>query len=179
MFVGSYLIFFISYLQASWVTEEEFGMGYLEIKPAPVLPSKPSTSNFVSIQNGSGLNVSQGESGRGRTVATGTLPLDSGNSAKDQILRTKPADGRLERTESALLKSDPGLVKVKGDSLVNGSYTQSSMHSSSVQPGTSRSVDNPKQMDESANRTLEENTTKVAAKTSAEHEVRYHLNWLR
>ncbi|KAH7839633.1 hypothetical protein Vadar_006542 [Vaccinium darrowii] len=124
----------------SWVTEEEFGMGYLELKPAPTLASKSLA--------------------------------DSGNAVKDQISRPKPVDGRLERTESASLKSDSGLAKLKPVALVNGSDGQASMSSASGQAGTFKSIENQKPIDESTNRTLDENVTKVVSKTSAESEVR-------
>ncbi|KAL7000789.1 hypothetical protein U1Q18_001940 [Sarracenia purpurea var. burkii] len=155
----------------SWVTEEEFGMGYLELKPAPSLASKSSAGNLISVQNSSGINI-QGEPAGGRVVVTGTQHSDYGNSHKDQILRAKPADGRLDRTDSASLKSDYGHVKLKGALLVNGSDGQPSMPSASLQPGTSKSIENYKQMDESANRTLDENIAKVGSKVSAEAEVR-------
>ncbi|KAA8529838.1 hypothetical protein F0562_034393 [Nyssa sinensis] len=155
----------------SWITEEEFGMGYLELKPAPSIASKSLTSNLVAAQNGSGINVSQSEPAVGRNLAPGNQHSD-GNAVKDQMSRTKPGDGRLERTESASLKSDAGHGKLKGGLLVNGSDVQSSMPSAVVQAGTSRSIENQKQMDESTNRTLDENAAKVAAKTTAESEAR-------
>ncbi|KAI9168848.1 hypothetical protein LWI28_002735 [Acer negundo] len=123
----------------SWVTDEEFGMGYLELKPAPSLASKSLA--------------------------------DSGHSVRDLILRTKPADGRLERTESTpLVKSDQGHLKLKGGSLTNGSDVHSSMPAAAVQAGTSRSVENQKLVDESSNRTLDENMSRTSAKNSAESE---------
>ncbi|KAJ0095475.1 hypothetical protein Patl1_15606 [Pistacia atlantica] len=154
----------------TWVTDEEFGMGYLELKPAPSMASKSLSGNVVAVQNGSSLNVSQSDLGSGKTVSAVTQHLDSGNSVKDQISRTKPADGRLERTESVPSgKSDQGHLKPKSGSLANGSDIHSSM-SAPAQGGTLRSVENQKQLDESANRTLDENMAKVATKNSADSE---------
>ncbi|KAL2518582.1 THO complex subunit 2 [Abeliophyllum distichum] len=139
----------------SWVTDEEFGMGYLEIKPAPAPASKSLSVSAVAVQNGTGTNVSPAE------------PMgNSGSSGKD--LRTR-SDGRIERTESTSLKSDPSHLKLKGGS-VNGIDVQTSVPST-LQSGISRSVENLKQMDESANKQLEENL-KVTAKTPMESEVR-------
>ncbi|KAL7181123.1 hypothetical protein ACSBR1_040061 [Camellia fascicularis] len=149
----------------SWVTDDDFGMGFLELKPAPSLASK-------SLGGSSVQNVPQSEPTGGRVFATGTQHPDSGNAVKDQILRTKPADGRLERTESASLKPDLGHVKLKGGSLLNGSDAQASMPSAAVHAGTSKSIENQKQMDESTNRILDENVPKVVSKTSAESQVR-------
>ncbi|KAI7993665.1 THO complex subunit 2 [Camellia lanceoleosa] len=149
----------------SWVTDDDFGMGFLELKPAPSLASK-------SLGGSSVQNVPQNEPTGGRVFATGTQHPDSGNAVKDQILRTKPADGRLERTESASLKPDLGHVKLKGGSLLNGSDAQASMPSAAVHAGTSKSIENQKQMDESTNRILDENVPKVGSKTSAESQVR-------
>ncbi|GFZ01990.1 similar to THO2 [Actinidia rufa] len=41
----------------SWITEEEFGMGYLELKPAPSLASKSLASNLVSVQKWPSSNI--------------------------------------------------------------------------------------------------------------------------
>ncbi|XP_028051157.1 THO complex subunit 2 isoform X2 [Camellia sinensis] len=149
----------------SWVTDDDFGMGFLELKPAPSLASK-------SLGGSSVQNVPQSEPTGGRVFATGTQHPDSGNAVKDQILRTKPVDGRLERTESASLKPDLGHVKLKGGSLLNGSDAQASMPSAAVHAGTSKSIENQKQMDESTNRILDENVPKVGSKTSSESQVR-------
>ncbi|KAG8382675.1 hypothetical protein BUALT_Bualt05G0101900 [Buddleja alternifolia] len=116
----------------SWVTDEEFGMGYLDLKPAPVPASKSLSANATVLQNGAGPSVSQTEQNGagpsvsqteqngGRTVSMGNLLSDSGNSGKDP---RKP------------------------------------------------DVDNLKQVDESANKQLEENS-RVTAKTTMEPEAR-------
>lgn len=159
-------------LQPSWVTEEEFGMGYLELKPAPPsLASKSLAGNIGAAQNGSGLNVPQSEIAGGRSAAG--QQSDSGNSVRDSALRTKPVDGRLERTESASLKSDTVPVKLKGGSQVNGSDFSSTVPTAGAQSGQSKAVENLKQMDESANRASEDSLLKVTARTSAESEVSY------
>lgn len=156
----------------SWVTDEEFGNGYLDSKPAPSLTSKPSAGNSGPAQSSSVHKLSQSETAGGKTVATATQHSDSGNSVKDQILKTKPADGRSERTESVTIaKPDPGIVKQKVGLLVNGSDAQSSLPSATIQSGTSRSTENPRQVDEST-RTLDENMAKVAPKNSTESELR-------
>lgn len=166
------LLNFSSYLQPSWVTEEEFGMGYLELKPAPSLASKSLAGNLVAVTNGSGLNIFQNESSGGRPVSSGTQHLDTGNSVKDQALRAKTVDGRLEKTESvSLVKSDPLLAKVKVGSAVNGSDIQQSIPSASSHAGTSRSGENQRQMEESTNKTLDESIIKVSARVPSESEV--------
>ncbi|RDX96895.1 THO complex subunit 2, partial [Mucuna pruriens] len=139
----------------SWVTDEEFGMGYLELKPAPSV-TKPSAGNSATGQSGINVNVSQAESVSGKHV-------DSGNTVKDQAIRTKTADGKSERTESiTATKSDSGHIKLKGSSMVNGLDAQSSLASSSVQPGSSKSMENPKQVEESINRASDEHATRTA-----------------
>lgn len=150
LFIIKLLLTFAYCLQSFWVTDEEFGMGYLELKPAPSLASKSLSGNVVAVQ-GSAINVSQSEPG-------------TGNSVKDHISRAKPGDGRLERTESiSHVKSDN--VKLKGSSLTNGSDIHSSVPSTAVQAEMSRVVENQKQVDE------DENMAKVAMKNSAESEV--------
>lgn len=147
-------------LQPSWVTDEEFGMGYLELKPAPSLAAKSSASNSVALQSGSGLNISLSEPAGGKVT-------DAANSVKDQMLKTKPADGRLERAEGVSNgKSDSGNLKLKGGSMANGSDA-----SAVLQSGSSRSTENKKQVDEFSNRTSDDNITKVGPKNSLESEV--------
>ncbi|KAJ4710125.1 THO complex subunit 2 [Melia azedarach] len=144
-----------------WVTDEEFGMGYLELKPAPSLASK-SISGNSALQNGSAHNVPPGEPGAGK-AATVAQHTDSGNSVKDQIPRTKASDGRLERTESlSHVKADQGHPKLKGGSLTNGSDVHSATPSAAA--GASKLVENQKQVDE------DENMAKVASKNSTESE---------
>ncbi|XP_061374596.1 THO complex subunit 2 isoform X1 [Gastrolobium bilobum] len=151
--------------KTSWVTDEEFGMGYLELKPAPSM-TKSSAGNSAAVQSGISLNVSQTESASGKH-------LDSGNAVKDQIIRTKTTDVKSERTESITsTKSDSGLVKIKGSSMVNGLDAQSSLPSSAVQSGTSKSMENPKQVEESINKASDEHMTRTAeARTSAKRSV--------
>lgn len=153
----------------SWVTDEEFGMGYLEIKPAPAPASKSVGINSVSVQNGAVPNASEGEPTGGRNATAGTSHSDYGNLTKDT--RTRPFDSRAERSENASLKSDFVSAKTKGVSLGNGSELQSSGPSIGVQSGTSKSVETQKQLDESTNKTSED-TTKLAVKTASELEGR-------
>ncbi|XP_021843215.1 THO complex subunit 2 isoform X2 [Spinacia oleracea] len=68
----------------SWITEDEFGMGYVELKSGPSVAPKSST----------------------------------GSSLKDQAIRVKPIDGKLERSENI-----SGSVK-KGGSMTNGPDVQ-------------------------------------------------------
>ncbi|MCD7448794.1 THO complex subunit 2 [Datura stramonium] len=134
----------------SWVTDEEFGMGYLELKLAAAPASKSSTVNSVAIPNGSGPSVSHGEPSIGRTVATGRV-----------------ADGKLDRPESSMPKPDLGQVKQKGSQSINGLDVQS-MSSAALQSDTP----SQKHVDDSMCRPLEENIVKAASKMSGEQEGR-------
>lgn len=144
----------------SWVTDEEFGMGYLELKPAPSM-TKSAAGSSAAVQSGIGLHVSQTESASGKH-------LDSGNTVKEQTVRTKTADGKSERTESiTATKSDSGHVKLKGSSMVNGVDAQSSLASPAGQSGALKSVENPKQVEESISRAPDEHITRnVESRTS-------------
>ncbi|KAJ6973964.1 THO complex subunit 2-like isoform X1 [Populus alba x Populus x berolinensis] len=154
----------------SWVTDEEFGMGYLDIKP-PSAASKSLSGNVAAAQNSSALNVSQGEPADGRALVTGSQHGDPGNSNRDQVSRAKHADGRSDRTENTPhLKSDLGHQKSKGGSSANGSNAQSAVSSAAVHIGASRSAENQKGMDDSTNRTLEDSTVRVAGKNLVESE---------
>ncbi|CAJ2675999.1 unnamed protein product [Trifolium pratense] len=141
----------------SWVTEEEFGMGFLELKPAP------SMTKSAAVQSGIGPHVSQTESASGKH-------MDSGNTVKDQTVRTKTADGRTESITAA--KSDSGHVKLKGSSILNGLDAQSSLPSPAGQSGTLKSAETPKQVDESISRAPDEHVTRnVESRTSVKRSV--------
>ncbi|KAJ6757744.1 THO2 PROTEIN [Salix koriyanagi] len=156
----------------SWVTDEEFGMGYLEIKP-PSAASKSLSGNVAAAQNSSAHNVSQGEPADGRALITGSQHGDPGISTREQISRAKHADGRSDRTENiSHLKSDLGPQKSKGGSSNNGPNAQSAVSLAAVHIGASRSAENHKSMDDSTNRTFEESTVRVAAKNLAESELK-------
>ncbi|KAE8705401.1 THO complex subunit 2 [Hibiscus syriacus] len=151
--------------KSSWVTDEEFGMGYLELKPAQSLASKPVTGNAVAVQNGSSVNVN--DAAGGRAVALGTQQSDV-NLVKDSISRTKP-DGRSERTENApLSKSD---LKTKVSTSANGSDAVLSVPLPTSLAGTAKSLENQKQLDDSSNKS-DKHTAKIPAKNPAELELK-------
>ncbi|XLS53180.1 hypothetical protein HN51_013857 [Arachis hypogaea] len=138
----------------SWVTDEEFGMGYLELKPAPSI-SKSSAGNSASVQSGISLGVSQTESGSGKH-------LDSVNTVKDQT-KIKTADSKVERTDSTIAgKSDSGQAKLKGNSSLNGLDAPSTLPSPAVQSGATKSMENQKQAEESVSRASEEHVPRAA-----------------
>ncbi|XP_034888550.1 THO complex subunit 2 isoform X1 [Populus alba] len=156
----------------SWITDEEFGMGYLEIKP-PSAASKSLSGNVAAAQNSSALNVSQGEPAEGRAPLTGSQHGDPGNSTREQISRAKHVDGRSDRTDNVShSKFDQGHQKSKGGSSTNGSNAQSTGSAAAVHVGASRSAENRKGVDDSSNRTLEDGTVRAAPKNLAESEMK-------
>ncbi|KAF9670401.1 hypothetical protein SADUNF_Sadunf13G0064400 [Salix dunnii] len=156
----------------SWVTDEEFGMGYLEIKP-PSAASKSLSGNVAAAQNSSVHNASQGEPADGRALVSGSQHGDPGISTREQISRAKHADGRSDRTENiSHLKSDLGPQKSKVGSSTNGPNAQSTVSLAAVHIGASRSAENQKGMDDSTNRIFEDSTVRVAAKNLAESELK-------
>ncbi|KAM7255281.1 hypothetical protein ACFE04_020522 [Oxalis oulophora] len=134
----------LSARKPAWVTEEEFGMGYVDLKP--VLKTPGSSSGAV---NGSAVHRSQAELSGGKSMAKVSQNSDS---------RAKASDGRLERTESSPVKSDQGHAKSKGN--------DSDIHSSFVQGGASRSIQDKKQVDQYTGKSSEENLAKAALKSS-------------
>ncbi|KAE9597521.1 putative THO complex, subunitTHOC2, THO complex subunit 2 domain-containing protein [Lupinus albus] len=144
-----------------WVNDEEFGMGFLELKPTHSITKSLAGA---SVQSGMGLGVSQAE-------YSSDKHLDSGNIVKEQIVRQKTGDSKSERSEStAVTKSESVLVKLKGSSMVNGLDAQSSSPSSSVQTGVSKSTENQKQVEESINRASDEHVTRASeSRNSTKH----------
>ncbi|GKB11955.1 hypothetical protein Tco_0845878, partial [Tanacetum coccineum] len=88
-----------------WVTEEEFGIRYLDLKPASSLSSK-------SVHATASGNVSNMPS---------ELPKHHDSNALGSNLRSKPSEGKHE--------SVTGHAKVKGSSLSNGSDASTSVES--------------------------------------------------
>lgn len=130
-------------MQPSWVTDEEFSMGFLELKAPPV-----NTPKHAPSQNGLVGGVSQGESTGGRSSVN--QQPESGGLGKDQMSKTKPLDGR---TESIPSKSDQGYPKSKGG------------NPSDAQPSMSKKSLEQKETDETP-RVSDENSVKAASKYS-------------
>ncbi|CAN7034385.1 unnamed protein product [Brassica rapa subsp. trilocularis] len=128
----------LSARKSSWVTDEEFGMGYLELKAPPVHTPKHTPS-----QNG----LVGGESTGGRSTAN-QQPESGG---KDQLSKTKIPDGRTENMPPS--KSDQGHPKSKGG------------NPSDAQPSMSKKPVDQKETDESP-RISDENPVKAGSKYS-------------
>lgn len=93
--------------QSSWVTEEEFGMGYLELKPVPPVAQKSLTGNVASAHIGSSVNIAVNEPAGGRT---------------------KPGDAKSERTESVLPAAAKSVENQKqGDESGNKTLVENTM----------------------------------------------------
>ncbi|WCJ33658.1 THO complex subunit 2 [Euphorbia peplus] len=138
--------------KSSWVTDEEFGMGYVDIKPPSVTKS---VSGVVAGQSSSSTTVPSNELAGGRAVTTVSQHGDSGNQSREQSSRVKS-----ERIDQ----------KVKVGSLTNGSDSQLSASSAPGQVASLRAAENQKQVDESTSRTLDEGTARTSQKNSAEFE---------
>ncbi|RZC53372.1 hypothetical protein C5167_012226 [Papaver somniferum] len=122
------------------VTDKEFCMGYVDLKPASITAS-----------NGSSLKAPQMESSGMKNSKIASQLNDSGNFSKDPTLRARPIDGRMDRTESITVpKSDPEQPKLKGGSLTNGLEIQSANLSSFPE----ESVTGSKSMDKQQKRTI-------------------------
>ncbi|XP_009109857.1 THO complex subunit 2 [Brassica rapa] len=127
----------LSARKSSWVTDEEFGMGYLELKAPPVHTPKHTPS-----QNG----LVGGESTGGRSTAN----QQSESGGKDQLSKTKIPDGRTENMPS---KSDQGHPKSKEG------------NPSDAKPSMSKKPVDQKETDESP-RISDENPVKAGSKYS-------------
>ncbi|CAH8349699.1 unnamed protein product [Eruca vesicaria subsp. sativa] len=131
----------LSARKSSWVTDEEFGMGFLELKAPPV-----QTPKYTTSQNGLVGGASQGESTGGRS----TVNQQPESGGKDQLSKTKTPDGRTENMPS---KSDQGHPKSKGS------------NPSDAQPSMSKKPMDQKETDESP-RVSDENPVKAGSKYS-------------
>ncbi|XP_077241157.1 THO2 isoform X2 [Tasmannia lanceolata] len=161
--------------KSSWVSEEEFGMGYVDLKPA-ASPAKSLGGATLAGPNGSILIGSQNETSGLTSNAMGAQFPDSLNSVRDQISRSKPVDGRLERSESiTLLKPDSGQLKLRDGSLASDADIQSLVPSATIQAGASRPTGIPKATDDLAKGASDENMVKVAPKVAVEPEAKSQI----
>ncbi|KAI0514027.1 hypothetical protein KFK09_010060 [Dendrobium nobile] len=157
--------------KSSWVSEEEFGMGYLDLKPA-ASPAKPLTINLGSLPNGSTPSVSQNQNEMigSRNSSAVNLPVD--HTGREQMISARSAEGRSERPEnSAPMKSDLAQQRSRVISSTNGLPSQSTLSSSHQSIMSSKAPGNFKNTEE-LNRVLAiEPESKSQFKRSAQSSV--------
>ncbi|CAL1381313.1 unnamed protein product [Linum trigynum] len=156
----------------SWVSDEEFGMGYLDLKPPAA--SKSQSGAAAPMHSSSATNASQNEVSSAKVRITGTHHGDFGISSREQISRGKSSDGRLDKMESGShVKSDAGHQKLKCVSSADGAADgQLSAPLVAVQAGSSRSAENQKQLEKLGNREVDESTIRLASRSSVESETK-------
>lgn len=153
--------------KSSWVSEEEFGMGHIDLKHA-ASPAKSLAGNQGNASNGSALGLSQSEMSGTRNAPAGNQVADQLNISKDQMTRAKSADGKSDRSEGGMfLKPDSAQQKPRSGSSTNGPDSQT--HSSSLPPKPSGVMKVP---DEPPKISPEETVTKIASKGTVESETK-------
>lgn len=136
--------------KSSWVTEEEFNMGYVDVKPAPSPLVKSSTA---AVANGSVGIASLNEAPETRNINQGSQNMDSGNP--NPMLQAKSIEGNLERTDIvANVRSEHGQSKLKAGPSVNG-------FDSATHVGSNRLTEISKHGDEPGKSISDGNTVKV------------------
>ncbi|KAK8960455.1 hypothetical protein KSP40_PGU008569 [Platanthera guangdongensis] len=115
--------------KSSWVSEEEFGMGYVDHKPA-ASPAKTLTINLGSLPSGSNPSISQNDLNAMRSSSAGSLNAE--HTGREQIVSTKSTEGRPERSESSapMKSSDLAHPRQRGTPSTNGLPAQASLSSS-------------------------------------------------
>lgn len=130
-------------VQSSWVSEDEFNMGYIDLKPS-ASPAKHLAATSLAVSNSS-INASQHDPSGTRMMPGTVLPVDASGSLPEQMSRSLKASGglnadtRLERSESITppMKSDIHQAAVK--SVASTTDSQNSIPSGGAQVGTSKS----------------------------------------
>ncbi|XP_073105253.1 THO complex subunit 2 isoform X4 [Elaeis guineensis] len=151
--------------KGSWVSEEEFGMGHIDLKHAAASTKSPA-GNLGNAPNGSALGISQNEMSGTRNATTGNQVADPLDIIKDRMTRAKSTDGRSDRSEDGvLLKADSAQQKSRSSSSMNGPDSQTH---ASLLPKPSGIMKN---LDELLKVSPEETFTKVASKGTVESEV--------
>ncbi|XP_073105250.1 THO complex subunit 2 isoform X1 [Elaeis guineensis] len=152
--------------KGSWVSEEEFGMGHIDLKHAAASTKSPA-GNLGNAPNGSALGISQNEMSGTRNATTGNQVADPLDIIKDRMTRAKSTDGRSDRSEDGvLLKADSAQQKSRSSSSMNGPDSQTH---ASLLPKPSGIMKN---LDELLKVSPEETFTKVASKGTVESETR-------
>ncbi|KAG5531982.1 hypothetical protein RHGRI_026559 [Rhododendron griersonianum] len=113
----------------------------MEIQNALILLTKIAGVSPVTRKSGINLEkwVAKIKSDQREDLKVLATGVAAALAARKEL--AKSVDGRLERTESASLKSDSGHAKLKPVPLVNGSDGQASMPSASVQAGMFKPIE--------------------------------------
>ncbi|KAG0493290.1 hypothetical protein HPP92_004284 [Vanilla planifolia] len=128
--------------KGSWISEEEFGMGYLEIKRA-ASPAKQLPVSHHNIPNGSTLGGALNEMNGSRNSSTVNLGAD--HTAREQIGRARSTEGIPERPETtAPLKSDFIQQRQRGTLSINGLPSQNTMPSTNQSIMSTKALSNMK-----------------------------------
>ncbi|KAJ6816641.1 THO complex subunit 2 [Iris pallida] len=149
----------------SWVSEEEFGMGYVDFKLASAA-GKILSGSSGSAPNCSAPKASHNEITRSKSsTAARNQVTDTTNSTKDHIVRGKSSEGRADRSECPMVpKVDSAQHKLRGNS-ANGHDTQPV----NVPPPSFSFV---KSMDEVKKVSTEESQMKVVSKGALDSETK-------
>lgn len=145
-----------------WISEEEFGMGYIDLKPAA------SPAKLGNLPNGSASNIQTETAG----PRSGTVQSEGPIVPKDHGPRNKPTDQRMDRSENPVQsKSDMPSHKTKVDTThTDGSSVTSASNGSKIAISTKSIEDSSKGIDEAAvklPKTMGERETKPKRSTIA------------
>ncbi|XP_031492162.1 THO complex subunit 2 isoform X2 [Nymphaea colorata] len=165
--------------KTSWVSEEEFGMGFVDLKPA-ASPAKHLVTNALPAGSTSVLLSSQNETAGARNISSASQAPDISNPSKEQVLLLKPVDGKLERSESVTLaKHDVAQIKTRSNALMGNTsnvdprVTASSTASQTTAHKASSLLKNSE--DIAKGPMLDESTGKVLSKAPVEFESRSQM----
>ncbi|KAJ6433781.1 hypothetical protein OIU84_017476 [Salix udensis] len=118
----------------SWVTDEEFGMGYLEIKP-PSAASKSLSGNVAAAQNSSAHNVSQGpQKSKGGSSNNGPNAQSAVSLAAVHIGASRSAENQKSMDDSTNRTFEDSTVRVAAKNLAESELKVSTKRSVSKTP---------------------------------------------
>lgn len=145
-------------MQSSWVSEEEFGMGIVDLKTA-ISSAKSVAGSFLNALLVVTLHAMKWLALE--FPITGNQLVDPSSIAKDQIAHAKSTP---DRTDTGIPKSDSSLQKLRSGSVANGQET-----SLSVTATISKTSGVVKNVDESAK--PDDTSSKAYTKSATESEV--------
>lgn len=131
--------------KSAWVSDEEFNMGYVDIKPS-ASPAKHFAGTSTAGLGSASITASQLESSSLRNATANASPSDAVVSLPEQkshLAKTSSianADVRLERSESMtpIAKSDLHQSTIKTLPVSGSADSQSSLNPGGAQAGTSK-----------------------------------------
>ncbi|PKA49885.1 hypothetical protein AXF42_Ash004427 [Apostasia shenzhenica] len=152
--------------KSSWVSEEEFGMGFVDLKPV-ASAAKPLPGNLGNQLNGPTAGAFQNEMTGSKVSSAVVTAAD--HRVREQAARERSAESRPERPEVAsAVKSDLAQQRQKSTLSTNGAHSQSNLACSNQLGIIGKGSGSSKSTEELTKMSIIESETKPQLKRSTQ-----------